>query len=81
MDKDEITKSVIDGIADTMVVKAADITPATHLGALHMDTFDIADVLFELEDEYDVELDERTLPADPTVADIVELVAKAGGRK
>ena len=84
MDKTEIEKTLVCMIEDSLVLTPgkSGITGTTHLTSdLNMDSVEKLELVMEAEDEFGVKLDEKRLSSDPTVADIVELVAKAVCRK
>lgn len=75
MDRAEISKKVIDLVAETLEVDAGDITEATSFEDLGADSFDLLELVTAMEDEFGETLDDDSLQGIKTVGDAVDAIA------
>ena len=81
--KDEIAAKVRDIFKDTLKIEAERLEGAAHLrNDLELDSLDMIEVVYELEDEFDVQIPEDRVQTISTFNEIVEgleaaLLAKA----
>ncbi|EEJ40504.1 MULTISPECIES: acyl carrier protein [Limosilactobacillus] len=76
MTKEEIFNTVKDITADELDVSAEKITLETHIqNDLNADSLDVFEIMNELEDKFDIELDDDDAKVE-TIGDVVDYVAK-----
>ena len=76
MTKEEIFNTVKDITADELYVSAEKITLETHIqNDLNADSLDVFEIMNELEDKFDIELDDDDAKVE-TIGDVVDYVAK-----
>lgn len=76
MTKEEISNTVKDITADELDVSAEKITLETHIqNDLNADSLDVFEIMNELEDKFDIELDDDDAKVE-TIGDVVDYVAK-----
>lgn len=75
MDRAQITKKVVDLVAETLEVDAADINEKTSFEDLGADSFDLLELVTALEDEFGSKLDDESLQNIKTVGDAVDAIA------
>ena len=76
MTKEEIFKTVQSIAADELDTDADKISMNTSIqNDLNADSLDVFEILIELEDLFDIELDDDNAKAE-TISDVVDLVAK-----
>lgn len=62
-------------ICDLLGVEEAEVMPTTNLKEdLQMDSIDFADIVMQIEDEFDIEADEEKMAAIVTLDDIVKYI-------
>ncbi len=62
-------------ICDLLGVEEAEVTPTTNLKEeLQMDSIDFADIVMQIEDEFDIEADEEKMASIVTLEDIVKYI-------
>ncbi len=66
-------EAVKEVIAETASVSEHDLADATTMRDLGMASLDVADLVFSLEDEFNIDLNEELFDGDTTVAGIVAL--------
>lgn len=75
MDRQQITKKVVDLVAETLEVDAASISEKTSFEDLGADSFDLLELVTALEDEFGSKLDDESLQNIKTVGDAVDAIA------
>lgn len=76
MTKEEIFKTVQSIAADELDTDADKISMNTNIqNDLNADSLDVFEIMNELEDKFDIELDDDNAKAE-TISDVVDLVAK-----
>lgn len=75
MDRQQITKKVVDLVAETLEVDAANISEKTSFEDLGADSFDLLELVTALEDEFGSKLDDESLQNIKTVGDAVDAIA------
>ena len=76
MTKEDIFNTVKDITADELDVSAEKITLETHIqNDLNADSLDVFEIMNELEDKFDIELDDDDAKVE-TIGDVVDYVAK-----
>lgn len=76
MTKEEIFKTVQSIVADELDTDADKISMNTSIqNDLNADSLDVFEIMNELEDKFDIELDDDNAKAE-TISDVVDLVAK-----
>lgn len=81
---DEIAKKVISVIAGVSPLAEDEITTASELDELEINSLELTEVVMDLEDEYDVEVDLNTAEAWQslkTVGDVIVLVKQLVAEK
>lgn len=80
-----VLEKTIEIIAEKTGIDPGEIKPETELATLEIESLDLAEIIFDLEDEFDVEIEMNTANAWEhlkTVGDVAnavsELVAKGG---
>ncbi len=62
-------------ICDLLGVDAEEVTPTTNLKEdLQMDSIDFADIVMQIEDEFEIEADEEKMASIVTLEDIVKYI-------
>lgn len=74
MDRADITKKVIDLVAETLECDRGDVTEDTAFADLGADSFDLLELVTALEDEFHAELDDESLQNIKTVKDAVDAI-------
>lgn len=75
--RDQITEAVLRVVAEQASVGASTLNSATVLVDLDLDSLDLAEITMELEEEFDVIINDESLPhlSDATtIADIITMV-------
>ena len=84
-DAPSIRQRVIDAIARSKRVDAAGIKPETTFEELGMDSLDAIELLFEIEEEFDLTVEDDAVQGKETVGQVIdavrEAVAEEGGKK
>ena len=81
MDRSEITQKVIQTLAKMLSQNEEDITPQSRLlEDLSMDSFTGVEMLFELEDQYKIEIPDEEVGEFKIVEDIVESIMEKLGK-
>lgn len=75
MDRADISKKVVDLVAETLEVDADGITEQTSFEDLGADSFDLLELVTALEDEFGATLDDESLQSIKTVGDAVDAIA------
>ena len=68
----DITQQVIERVADYKEIPAEGITPETTIEELDMDSLDALNLIFELEEEFDLTIPDDDAFEMKTIADIVK---------
>ncbi len=78
---DHIEQRVIGAIARSKRIDAATIRPETTFEELGMDSLDAIELLFEIEEEFDLTVEDEAVQGKETVGQVIEAVreALAGG--
>ena len=69
-------EQLIDAIADITGIDANDITMETTMDELGLDSLDLANLTFDLEDQFNIDLNEREINQCSTLGEIYELINK-----
>lgn len=69
-------EQLIDTIADITGIDANKITMATTMDELGLDSLDLAGLTFDLEDQFNIDLDEREVNQCATLGEIYQLINK-----
>ncbi len=79
MDRDELSRDIVDRIAKHAEPDAGAITPETELTALGIHSLEMTEIIFDIEDAYGIEVEMNSADAWSnlrTVGDIVEAVGR-----
>ena len=78
----DVTSTVIAAIAHKANVESASLSPATELSSLVLDSLDIVELIFQVEETFDISLpynaNQANMPGAPrlvTVGDVIDLVS------
>jgi acyl carrier protein len=78
----DVKSVVIDAIARKANVESASLSPATELSSLVLDSLDIVELIFQIEESFDISLpynaNQASMPGAPrlvTVGDVIDLVS------
>lgn len=69
-------EQLIDAIADITGIDANDITMETTMDELGLDSLDLANLTFDLEEQFIIDLDEREVNQCATLGEIYNLINK-----
>ncbi|HET8548982.1 MAG TPA: acyl carrier protein [Bryobacteraceae bacterium] len=76
---DDLTERVIRVIADTQKIPVESITPDSSFEALKIDSLDAINILFALENEFDISIPDDDARAVRSLTDLVALVERLRG--
>ncbi len=81
MDRRDIFSRIGQVIEDSAIedVEWAEVTEATEIASFGLDSLAVLDLLFDLEQEFGVEIAAKEILKLPTVGDLVTLLAERGG--
>jgi acyl carrier protein len=76
-DSPSVEQRVIDAIARSKRVDAGEIRPETTFEELGMDSLDAIELLFEIEEEFDLTVDDDAVQGKETVGQVIAAVRQA----
>ena len=80
MNKEKITATISEVLVEQLGVRLAEVVPTARVSSdLGADSLDRIEIIMALEEEFNVRLDDARVPSDPTVTELVELVASVLG--
>ena len=72
---DKVTSIIADAMGSRLRLDKDSITPETEfISDLHADSVDIATIICDIEDEFDIEIEDEQLEGIQTVGDVVEKI-------
>ena len=80
MNKEKITATISEVLVEQLGVRLAEVVPTARVSSdLGADSLDRIEIIMALEEEFNVRLDDARVPSNPTVTELVELVASVLG--
>ncbi len=76
-DSPSVERRVIGAIARSKRIDAAEIRPETTFEELGMDSLDAIELLFEIEEEFDLTVEDEAVQGKETVGQVIEAVLEA----
>ena len=76
MDKAIIYAKICASLRDRFGIEDSNLSQSSRMRDIGIDSMHVLEVMLDLEDELGTKLQDLSLPPDPTLADVVDVIAK-----